>query len=334
MPGQSRHPTASACNDDDMEQQLGTLLREHLRSPTSGVSIGGFGALAEFQDAAAVTRFGTGDFSAVSPRGALRIVPAPTFAMLAYETLSASRDAWQCGIALTTHAGAGAGPTRRVLTELGPDVDAIRAEDAGNLLFDLGVGLPNVDYCIRTADGTLIDYLRAHCGSAVTAGRHPVLERMIDSSPHRVALSAAGRIEVYQRIDRHQTPAGPHTHLLPDLLARRRTHSANVPLPRGTIPLLTLHPEHPLHDAQGRRRHFARPAFEHFEAVLEQHGLPGYYAEKQRLRAAVATGANPAEYALPSSRPGRLAMRIALRQMLHVPPITGNADVWLAHCRR
>ena len=317
-----------------MDLQLATLLREQLDNHRAAVSIGGFGALAEFEDEDARFAPGDGALDAVSARGGCRVHAHGNFAVLAYEMRSAQLDSWQYGIALTVSAAREAGPVRMVLTELGPDSAALRADDSEAVLFDLGVGLPNVEYCVRSADGAVIDTLRRYCGTAVAAAGHPLLEHLIDCSPHRVARSAAGRIEVYQRIDRHHTPSGPHTHLLPALLARRRTHSANIPVPRGRLPVLTLHPEHPLRDRDGERRAFARGAFTRFEDLLARHGPPGHVEEKARLRCAVTGGSDPQAYVPPRSRSGRLAMRIALRQLPHELPGAPGLDAWLSRWRR
>jgi hypothetical protein len=97
--------------------------------------------------------------------------------------------------------------------------------------------------------------------------------------------------------------------------------------------VLTLHPENPLFDEHAERRRFARRPFDSFEAILEKHGLPGYFAEKQRLRAAVAAGDNPSTYRRPGTRPTRLAMRIALRQLAHTMPDEPRVFAWHRHFR-
>ena len=309
------------------------LLQEQLRDATCGISIGCLGAIAEFHDAEADVHDDACGVTAISTRGALRIALRGSESVLAYEALSAADDAWQYGIAVLNRHERGNGPARAVLTELGADADAIRAHDRAAVLFDLGVGMPNVDYCVRTSEAALIARLRQHIGEKVAQAGHPLIEAVIEASPHRVALSGVGRIEVYQAIDRHKTPSGPHTHLLPALLARRRTHSANIPLPPRCVPLVTLHPENPLFDAEGQRRPFAQIAYARFEAVLAAHGLPEYVEEKARLRAAVAAGEDPADYRAPRGRSGRLAMRIALRQLLH-GPAHRTLEQWLARHRR
>ncbi|MEX2481922.1 MAG: hypothetical protein WD928_13785 [Gammaproteobacteria bacterium] len=317
-----------------MDTDSADLLSTSLGDRRCGFSIGGFGALAEFQDDALQVLSTSGDlWTAASRHGALQIdrrVPAET---LAYEALAAAPDTWQHGVCLWGPVEHYRMSARTVLTELGADTAAVFDADRAQLLFDLGAGLPHVDFCLRTAEPALLKLLRRHIGQAVIGDGHPVMEAVIDASPQRVAISRLARIEVFQRIDRHRTPCGPHTHLLPALLSRRRTHSANIPLPGGSVPLLTLHPEHPLHDADGRRRPFQRTAFERFEGVLERFGDHRYTAEKMRLRAAIERGDPPQAHAPARSRSGRLAQRVALRQLPHTLSDPTLVLPWQAHFR-
>lgn len=317
-----------------MDSATSEILSTSLGDSGCGFSVGGFGALAEFQDAALLEHSSGGPtWFARSARGALAIEAQWPATALAYEGLAAAADGWQHGICLFGELDANRLPGRDRLTELGRDEAAVRDIDRDGLLFDLGAGLPHVEFCVRTNDRTLVRLLRAHLGQAVIAVGHPVMEAVIDASPHRVVRSRLARIEVYQRIDRHQTPVGPHTHLLPDLLQRRRTHSANLPLPRSRVPLLTLHPEHPLHDEQGRQRPFVRTAYDRFEHVLQRCGDRRYTAEKLRLRAAIERGDTPQSYAPARTRLGRLAQRVTLRQLAHTHPDPASYAPWRARFR-
>ena len=73
-----------------------------------------------------------------------------------------------------------------------------------------------------------------------------MLEAIKEASPHRVCISALGRIEVYQHIPsagRHvRTPEGPHTHLLLGLLKAGPGHAADAAIPPGFVACLTLYP--------------------------------------------------------------------------------------------
>ena len=290
-------------------QALLDLIYSQLHDHQAGASIGCLGAIAEFHESAATYTRDLDGLTAVSDRGALAVRLRGDELVCAYEAPSAHGDAWQYGIALL--APGRRGPARATLTELGTDHQAIAADARALPLFDLGLAVPNVDYCVRSADPQVIAALRAHCGLSVVAPGHPLQALLIEASPTRVVMSPLARIEVYQAIARDRTPHGSHTHLLPDLLSRRRTHAANLPLPPRALPLMTLHPENPLFDHQGQPRSFDAEAFQRFETLLAHHGLPDYVRAKHELRAALATGHAQTR---PRTRIARAALRATLRQ--------------------
>ena len=285
------------------------LIYSQLHDHHAGANIGCLGAIAEFHESDATYTRDAHSLSAISARGALVVRLQGDELICAYEAPSAHGDAWQYGIALLAPDRRGA--ARATLTELGADQQAIAADARALPLFDLGLAVPNVDYCVRSADPQVIAALRAHCGQTVVTPGHPLQALLIEASPTRVVMSPLARIEVYQAIARDRTPHGSHTHLLPDLLSRRRTHAANLPLPPRALPLMTLHPENPLFDHQGQRRSFDSQAFQRFEALLAHHGLPAYVSAKRELRAALAAGHAQAR---PRTRIARAALRATLRQ--------------------
>ncbi len=299
------------------------LIYSQLHDYGAGVSIGCLGGLAEFHETGAHYRRNTQTLTAVGEHGALRIRLSGDEQACAYEALSAHGDAWQVG--LTLLAAGRQGAARSTLTELGADHDALNDGSRDLPLFDLGLAMPNVDYCVRSSDPQVIAALRAHCGEAVVMAGHPLLTTLIDASPTRVVTSPLARIEVYQTIARDHTPQGSHTHLLPDLLARRRTHAANLPLPSGALPLLTVHPENPLFDNTGRRRQFDAAAFARFEALLDRYGIPQYVQTKSHYRAALADGLMPAARGKSSTRISRVALRVAQRQAPYLCSSDGAA---------
>ena len=58
---------------------------------------------------------------------------------------------------------------RTVVTELGPDVAAARAEHRDAILFDVGLGLLQVDAMMRSTDPETLDLLRAAEGHPLFA---------------------------------------------------------------------------------------------------------------------------------------------------------------------
>lgn len=294
------------------------VLQEELACPDSSWSIGSFGAIGEFhQDAGEPLLVDQpARFTRATARGAIQLEPRADVRACAYECLSADPRRWNQALALCLPTAQARRAQRTVLTELGPDDAAIRPGDRDDILFDLGLAQPHIDFCIRTRDAALLEVLRAACGQptfATAAGR-----ALLAAHPHRVVISNLGRTEIYQKIGGPETddvsPAGPHTHVLPKLLASGRTHAANIPLPPGTLACATLHPAHPVTTTTGHERAFEARAAARFESYLEHYGPPGYLDTKRQVWAALAAGSAPARFSPPATRLARTAVRNALRQ--------------------
>jgi hypothetical protein len=194
---------------------------------------------------------------------------------------------------------------RTVVTELGPDADAIRPQDRGAILFDLGIGKPQSEICVRTADPRTLASLREACGKPLFGHGHGVAALMPALSPHRVFRSKVARVEVYQPIPPPdgKTPEGPHTHVRPNLVKHRRSHAATVPVPAGWLPVLWLFPPHPLQHASGVATPFDVARYEAFQSLLQRFGDCDALAGKQATSEAMV-----------ATRVGRLAFRVAQRQ--------------------
>jgi hypothetical protein len=92
-----------------------------------------------------------------------------------------------------------------------------------------------------------------------------------------------GRVEVYQSIPAPdgKSPDGPHTHVLPRLLANDLNHSATVPVPMGWLAGMTLFPAHPLLRASGDATAFDAARYDAFQSLMQQFGDPALLAGKQ-----------------------------------------------------
>ncbi len=308
------------------------LVVQQLALASTSWSIGVLGALAEFHrdDAEACVSDETG--CVVTPRGALRLkLPAATRA-IAYEMLAAHPESWHHGIALCLPRDACAMHRRRVITELGPDCDAIRREDRAGLLFDFGLDRPYCDFHVRTSDPGQIARLRDGVGKSLFDSRHGLFDDIPYMSPHRVFVSRLGRIEVYQRIGAPDgvTPDGPHTHVLPKLLRCNRTHSANIPLPAGSIPCVTLYPANPVRDDHGQPKPFDAAQYHAFQSLLATFGEPDSINIKRAVWQAVRSGAAPAALGNLSARRHRIVCRIALRQLLYSDGASPLLAAWRA----
>lgn len=220
------------------------LVTAALADPAWGWSLGVPGAIAEFHRAGEAVMLGQG--VAVTALGAIRIDP-PAGAVAFRYHLDGGRGEHggsRTEVALCLPDAVAARPPRAVLTELGPGHDALRPEDRDAVLFDLGLDLAHVTACVRSADPETLAALRGGAGQSLIADKNPLLRQLAALSPHRVFISAAGRVEVYQGIPAPggTSPLGPHTHLLTGNLRRGREAPAPTPWPAGFAGCLTLHP--------------------------------------------------------------------------------------------
>lgn len=295
------------------------VVRARIVDPETAWSLGTFGAIAEFMfdaDEPVETDVGGDVVRAATGRGAARLVDSPDLVAVAYETPTRVRDRWSHAVALCLPAAAASGARRTVLTELGPDTDAVRPGDRDAILFDLGLGTLQADICVRSADPDVVALFREWTGRSLFEPGNPLGPLMPTLSPHRVFTGRLGRIEVFQPIPPADgtSPEGPHTHLLPKLLATGRTHAATVPLPEGLVPCTYIHPPNPLVDIMGRPRKFDAAAFVAFQDLLRRFGVPELASLKARLLAALEAGADIDRSELPGGRHITACYEVALRQ--------------------
>ncbi len=298
---------------------LQSLLSHAIDDARNAWSIGRFGAIGEFvRDPDEVFERSRSEDAEriVTARGALEIGPRTGIVTIAYDTLSADGETWGHAVAFCLPRP----PADRSATVsfLGADTDALRPEHTDASLFDLGIGLGHVRMCVRTRDAALCEALRSLEGGSLFDGTGArALELILKGSPHRILVSPLGRIEVYASIPgpTDRTPSGPHTHVLPKLLATGRTHGANAPIPGGLQPVLMLHPRSPWRDAAGRPASFDRGLDRDFERLLASFGLPEDRQVRAATEAAVLAGTDPATHSWPRTRRGRTQARITLRRL-------------------
>ena len=300
---------------------LDTVLRRYLADPTASWGLGTYGAVAEFHRTSdEPISIDTGaTLQVVTARGALRIGSTQGLCVCAYEQPGHASESWSHVLTLCLPAASSAMHCRTVLTECGPDPEALRPQDRAAVLFDLGLGTAQVDVCVRTADPETLAHLRAGLGHSLFAPDNPLMQVMPRLSPHRVFICRFARLEVYQRIPGHgeTPPEGPHTHVLPHLLRHQRSHPATAPIPDGWVPCLSLYPANPVYDALGHPGPFNRAAYEAFQTLLHGFGDPALVRLKEAVTEAVQADQAPDRFALPASRAGRAAVRVALRQLTH-----------------
>lgn len=311
-----RHSIAATATD---------LVAHQLQDPQTSWAIGTFGAIAEFQRDPAEPVDLSAD-GALTVRGGVRIRPTNAVHIVAWERPTAG-VAWTQGVALCLASDAGAMSRRTTLTELGPDSDALDPTARDTALFDLGIGAPHCDVCIRVDDPTMLKALRAALGRPLLeSGLMPALAA---ASPTRVFVSRLGRVEVRTPIPKPdgRTPDGPHTHVLPDLLKHRRTHAATVPLPEGMVPSAEIFPASAIHDEHGQRLAFDAARHAAFQALFAAHGDAACRTAKAETMAAVRAGEPPRDRPH-YSRAQRLSRRVALRQLLHIDGPSPTLCAW------
>lgn len=295
------------------------VILDWLGRPDAGWSMGTPGAVAEFVRGADEP-VATAPGEVVSGRGGIRLTPPDHLRLVAYETPAGPHGHWNQTVALCVPVSL-AGPARSTITELGPDADALRPEDREGVLVDLGLGLPAVDVCVRVADPDLLARLRA--GTSLFADPH-LVGVIVASGPHRVFVTACGRVEVFASIPPvgGRSPDGPHTHLLPQLLRGGRTHPATAPISAGYLPVAAAYPPHPAVDRTGTPREWDGRAYAEFADLLTRFGNEDQRRLKaETWRAIRAGGALP----VPGDPPGRAAVAVALRQLARLEPELARA---------
>jgi hypothetical protein len=309
------------------------FLAAQMADPGTSWSLGTFGAIAEFaRDADEPLTLSRGDavLAAVTGRGGIRIAPRGGVRLFASE--STTRDSWNHRIALCLPERHCAMNQRTVLTELGPDREALREAHREATLFDLGLGALQVDVCVRVADADVAAQLRSHAGRTLFDPSNSATRVILAANPHRVFVSRLGRIEVYQPIPPAdgKSPTGPHTHVLPKLLHHRRTHAATELVPEGWIPCGHLYPAHPAKDAFGHPRPFDPARHLAFQKMLQDFGDPEFYALKRQVIAAVSAQEDPSVIAIRGDRMARTSIRVALRQLKAADGMSPSLMMWLS----
>jgi len=279
---------------------VGPLLARHLADPTSSWSVGELGVLAEFHHHGPTLQ--PDPYTVITGGGAIRIHERNDVVPLAYETPSANPRLWNHGVVFCLPAKAAGMARRTCVTEIGPDTDAILQGARSDVLFDLGLGMRTVDFMVRTGDAAMLRVMRAACGRRWIDDAD-LNNAIVAASPNRVIVSRLARVEISNAIPAPGgvSPDGPHTHLLPAIMRRARVHDANIPVPAGMLPCLTLYPAHPARDAEGRERAFDAGLHLAYQELLAGLGHPEYLAAK-------AGDANP------DSRVAHLGRLIAKRQ--------------------
>lgn len=135
-------------------------------------------------------------------------------------------------------------PVATTISDLGKDHGAINSASRYEQVFDLGLGRKEARFCVRCAEGIALSAMVSASGNPMEAALARIGPALVQESPARVVETALGRIEVSTPIPAPggTSPAGPHTHLLPDHLATCRALPAGMDLPRAYLPGALFYP--------------------------------------------------------------------------------------------
>jgi hypothetical protein len=309
--------------EDPALRPVRVLVEQHLADPDSAWSSGAPGAAARFaRDADEPVQRGPN--SVVTPRGGLRVVLPDDAVAIAYETPSA-RDplAWHQTVAFCVPVAEGRRAGRTAVTEVGPDLEALRPRDTGGVLFDLGLGLPHADVLVRTADAGALAALRSAEGRDALHPDTGLGEVLAREGMHVVVLTAAGRLEVLAASDRAN---GPRLRLRAD--RRADADLGHLPIPAGWTPVLRLHPAHPATGPDGHPAAFDADRFTAFQTLLAEHGDPVLGVHAAEVAAAVRAGRDPASVTLPDDPATRAAVGVVLRRLAITDGTTATLALW------
>jgi hypothetical protein len=185
---------------------------------------------------------------------------------------------------------------------------------------------------VRTGDAALIVELRRWVGQSLFAPGNGAMAAIFAVNPHRVFLSRVGRVEVFQPIPQPdgKSPDGPHTHVLPRLLATiGRTRQLN-PCRRDGYHLRTsIRPIR--HGTRSVSRTLSRRIVTRlFKNCWGRYGDQHLIDLKTRVEEAVAAGKPPSCIETPADRFARATVRVALRQLRASAPNSPVLPVWLS----
>ncbi|MGD1884590.1 MAG: DUF1289 domain-containing protein [Paracoccaceae bacterium] len=207
--------------------------------------VGVVGAVAEFKakpgETVELRREGT-QVVALTDGGALRFDIDDDLRALTFDT--ADTPPARQRVVLAVKRERGRVSVTNNIADLGHDIGAVSTADRQKHLFDLGLDRKEARFCVRVEPGAVRDALTSVAGHSLSAALPQIGPDLLRESPIRVVESALGRIEVSTPIPAPggASPAGPHTHLLPDHLATGRALPAGMDLPRAYLPGAIYYP--------------------------------------------------------------------------------------------
>ena len=205
--------------------------------------IGVVGAVAEFtsaRDQQVDVHVDGDDVTAYTQNGAMRVKISDDIRALTFDPPGWEREA---RIVLAVKRERRRLPVASGVADLGPDIDAL-VQEKNAKLYDLGLGRKEGRFCVRLDKGAAQEALDGSTGLSNPQALPMIAGPLVAESPTRVVESALGRIEVQGQIPPPDatSPAGPHTHLLPDQIETGQTLPVGMDLPRAYLPGAIFYP--------------------------------------------------------------------------------------------
>ncbi len=179
----------------NIHADLVQVIHDYMSDPETAWKIGNRAEFSRSIDGDAEVTLDHAGGAIVGQGGAVRIAAIANTRLAPVEGLT--EDTWTQAALLCLREFDATMAQRNVLTELGSDMLAARPIDRVGILFDLGVGAVEADYCVRTADTALCEFLRARVGKRV-ADNQELQDRLAEAEADHVAISRLGRIEQFR----------------------------------------------------------------------------------------------------------------------------------------
>jgi predicted Fe-S protein YdhL (DUF1289 family) len=220
---------------DEIGAWVARTLSEGLGTWTTGVP----GALAEFPCQPEALPTVTRDGDAIVGRA-----PEAAIRLTVHDKLRAFASGRAGPIVLGWPKARGAMSVATTFTPLGPDAGAVEEAHRGHHLFDIGLGRQASRFCIRTDDADLIATLTALAGRPWPDVMREAGMAIFSAYPHRVVESRLARVEVYGPIPLpgSPSPAGAHTHFLPEFLKTGEEAPSGLMPPDYAWPVAIFYP--------------------------------------------------------------------------------------------
>jgi predicted Fe-S protein YdhL (DUF1289 family) len=215
-------------------QEIAGFVSDNLRNRRGSWAVGCYGAVAEFRmepgepgDSAVAGAI----IAARTRRGALRLRIGERVRALALYEQPGRPDLR--AVILVLPRNRAALPVATGLAPLGPDRHAILPAERQQGLYDLGLGRSTMRFCIRTAEPGLVGALDDAVGQAFPGSLQTIAAMVSQANPVRVVETAMARAEVRTPVPAagSASPDGPHTHLLPELLAQGHEIAPDIEWP-------------------------------------------------------------------------------------------------------